>query len=319
MLLLKESMSSTAHDRAEPQAPARPRGGGRSAIAAAAARRAARDAGGRPGGPCCLLPNSIPPASAFHLNSFCHASFLGVYCECFATHGLPLPCSPPTPEIKKLGKCVSRSPPCSWPSQEDLNLPEAKQALILQMPPEQQWQMVQSHRLSTKSADEKHTSAEEYLVKIRETLQVCTRAVGHTILRSIRTHARGNLGMRSGAGLATLQKKSYCAHVGAPWRMMLPNCYLLFPCGFLPLTHRAQTSTEQAATERAEVLEKLAVALRTQTLRYVAALAMFASLSNGLLVPFFLLFHRCSPSAHGIGPSCLPLQGLCWASSTCTA
>lgn len=68
------------------------------------------------------------------------------------------------------------------------------------MPLEQQWQMVQSHVLTTKSAEERHTPAEEYLQKIKLTLEI---------------------------------------------------------------------NNEQNIAERAEVLEKLAVALRTQTLRFV--------------------------------------------------
>eukprot|EP00048_Salpingoeca_helianthica_P016237 m.231210 g.231210 ORF g.231210 m.231210 type:complete len:1066 (+) comp18280_c0_seq1:77-3274(+) len=84
---------------------------------------------------------------------------------------------------------------------EDLNLPEAKQQLILQMPQEQQWQIVQSHQATVGRAEEKqHVSAEDYLTKIKATLEL---------------------------------------------------------------------ETEHASQERAEVLESLAVALRTQTLRFV--------------------------------------------------
>ena len=58
------------------------------------------------------------------------------------------------------------------PPQEDLNLPESKQALIYRMPPEQQWQMVQSHKFSTARAEENQTSASEYLQRLKNTLEI---------------------------------------------------------------------------------------------------------------------------------------------------
>ena len=63
---------------------------------------------------------------------------------------------------------LSHCPPTS-PNQDDLNLPEEKQQLVRQMAPELQWQMVQSHFLTSGKTD----SAKTHLETIRNTFSVC--------------------------------------------------------------------------------------------------------------------------------------------------
>ncbi len=80
------------------------------------------------------------------------------------------------------------------------------------MPPDQQWQIVVSHRATTTRMEEKQSSADEYLSKLKTTFDVSFRFFSLLLLR-------------------------------------------------------LKAESEQASTERADILESLAVALRTQTLR----------------------------------------------------